>query len=309
MKYTENALNILAVRTYPQKGPAWINNNLKGNDDIKTLLRLLGTTEYEFQKKRDRVESAIEKLRDSVDGVVAKGDALFPNVRGSVKPADKPFALFYKGDINLLNRDNTNVAVIGLLNPDEKIELSETIVTKELLKHGATIVSGLALGCDTIAHKTALENNGKTISILPCTLNAVVPKENKKLANEIVNSGGLLISEYFEAPKGKNEMINRFIVRDRLQALFSDSVVLAASYAPNNQGDDCGSRHAMGKAKDYGITRAVIYNEKKHRNNPMFDLNRIILQEDHSVVRIDSENMEEVIQQLLTRRDKNNTLF
>jgi len=301
MRYTDNALNILTARTFPKKGPAWINNNIKGNEDVASLCDLLETNESEFQKKRDKIESRIRKIEDSIDGLVAVGDVSFPTVRGIVKSADKPFALFYKGNIDLLRKENTNIAVIGVLNPDEKIELTETIVTKEILKHGATIVSGLALGCDTIAHKTALEHNGKTIAILPCQLNSIIPKENTDLANKIIEQGGLLISEYYEAPQSKYEMVSRFVVRDRLQALFSDAVLLAASYAPNNQGNDCGSRHAMGKAKDYGIKRAVIYNELKHKGNPMYDLNRQILQEDKSVVRIDSENMVENIKRLLPK--------
>lgn len=302
MKYTENALNILTARTFPQKGPAWINNNLKGNDNSETLYRLLETHEYEFQKKRERIELAINQLDESIDGVVALGDSGFPKVRGNVKPADKPFALFYKGDINLLQYSNLNIAVIGVLSPDEKVELTETMVTKEVLKHGATIVSGLALGCDSIAHKTALENKGKTIAILPCSLNSIIPKENIDLAKQIVEQGGLLVSEYYENPRSKNEMVNRFILRDRLQALFSDGVLLAASYAPNNQGNDSGSRHAMGKAKDYGIKRAVIYNEMKHKNNPMYDLNRQILMEDRCVLRIDSANMEEMVKKMVAKQ-------
>ena len=178
MKYTENALNILTARTFPQKGPAWINKNLKGNEDVNMLYNLLGTTEYEFQKKRDGIESTINDLEDFIDGVVAIGDSTFPATRGNIKPADKPFALFYKGDINLLNISNTNIAVIGVLNPDEKVALTETIVTKEILKYGATIVSGLALGCDTIAHKTALENNGQTIAIY---LVRLIPLYKKKI--------------------------------------------------------------------------------------------------------------------------------
>lgn len=308
MKYSENALNILTARTFQGKGPAWINKNLKGNDSTDTLYRLLETHEYEFQKKRDRVESAIKQLADSIDGVVALGDSDFPEVRGNVKPADKPFALFYKGDINLLKKNNLNIAVIGVLNPDEKVELTETMVTKEVLKHGATIVSGLALGCDSIAHKTALDNNGKTVAILPCALNSIIPKENVGLANKIVEQGGLLVSEYYEAPQSKNEMVNRFIVRDRLQALFSDAVLLAASYAPNKEGNDCGSRHAMGKAKDYDIKRAVIYNELKHSNISMYDLNRQILKEDRSVIRIDSMNMVENVAKLVAKR-QDTTLF
>lgn len=308
MNYTENALNILTVRAFPQKGPAWINNNLKGNEDMGLLYHLLETHEYEFQKKRDIIESSIKRLGDFIDGVVAVGDTGFPTVRGSVKSADKPFALFYKGDINLLNQDNTNVAIIGVLNPDDKVEITETMVAKELLKYNVTIVSGLALGCDTIAHKTALDNNGKTIAILPCSLDAVIPKENTELANKIVEQGGLLITEYYEAPQSRNEMISRFVVRDRLQALFSNAVVLAASYAPNNQGNDSGSRHAMGKAKDYGIKRAVIYNETKHKDNPLYDLNRQILREDNSVIRIDSGNMVESVKQLVEKQ-QHGTLF
>ena len=308
MNCTENALNILTVRTFPKKGPAWINKELRGNESLEILCRLLETHEYEFQKKRAKIESAIKHLGDSIDGVVALGDSNFPELRGTVKPADKPFALFYKGDISLLSRSNINIAVIGVLNPDEKVNLTETIVTKEILKHNVTIVSGLALGCDSIAHKTALENGGKTIAILPSALDSVIPKENEELAHKIVEQGGLLISEYYESPQSKNEMINRFIVRDRLQALFSDAVLLAASYAPNNQGNDCGSRHAMGKAKDYGIKRAVIYNETKHKDNPMFDLNRQILMEDNSVIRIDSVNMNEEVKKLV-RPSRENTLF
>ena len=302
MKYTENALNLLTARTFPKKGPAWINNNLKGNDDVETLYRLLETHEYEFQKKREKIESAINQLDKSIDGVVALGDTDFPKVRGNVKSADKPFALFYKGDISLLQNSNLNISVIGVLNPDEKVELTETMVIKEILKYGATIVSGLALGCDSIAHKTALENKGKTIAILPCSLNNIIPKENIDLAKQIVEYEGLLVSEYYEAPHSKNEMINRFIVRDRLQAMFSDAVLLAASYAQNNQGNDSGSRHAMGKAKDYGIKRAVIYNEQKHKSIPMYDLNRQIFMEDRSVIRIDSANMEEMVKKMVSHQ-------
>lgn len=301
MKYSDNALNILTVRTFPQKGPAWINKNLRGNDDLSVLYRSLDTHEYEFQKKRDRIETALNQLESCADGLVALGDPDFPHIRGNVKPADKPFAIFYKGDISLLHKDNLNIAVIGVLNPDDKTERTERIVTAEILKHNATIVSGLALGCDSIAHKIALEEGGKTIAILPSTLDNILPKENIKLAERIVENGGLLISEYYEAPKSRNDMISRFVVRDRLQALYSDAVLLVASFAPNDLGNDCGSRHAMEKAKAYGIKRGVIYNDNKHHNIPMYDLNRQILSEDKTIIRIDSSNMSEAILRLVER--------
>lgn len=301
MVYSENALNILTVRSFPKKGPAWINKNLNGSEDVSHLCYLLETHEMDFFKRKKRIEYAVNQLENYVDGIVALGDNDFPCVRGNVKPADKPYALFYKGDISLLSIANLNVTVIGVLNPDDKIELTERMVTAEILKHKATIVSGLALGCDSIAHKTALERGGKTIAILPCPLDNIIPKENAKLAERIVEEGGLLISEYYEQPKSRNDLISRFVVRDRLQALFSDAILLAASYAPNNFGNDCGSRHAMEKAKTYGIKRGVIYNDNKHRNIAMYDLNRQILAEDGSVIRIDSTNMHEAVLQLVYR--------
>lgn len=301
MEFSENALNILTVRTYPQKGPAWIDKHLRGNEEADVLCSLLETHEYEFMKKREIVKTAINRLESSVDGIVAIGDPLFPYLRGKVKPADKPFALFYRGDISLLSKDNLNIAVIGVLNPDEKIEITEKVVTSEILKYKATIVSGLALGCDTIAHRTALDNLGKTIAILPSPLDCIIPKENVELAERIVQNGGLLISEYYDNPKSRNDMISRFVVRDRLQAMLSDAVLLAASYAPNNLGNDCGSRHAMEKARVYGIKRGVIYNDNKHHGNPMYDLNRQILRDDRTVIRIDSANMKEVVKKLVTK--------
>ena len=309
MNYTENTINILTVRTFPQKGPAWIHKNLKGNESINELCRILETHEYEFCKKRDKILSIIKKLEDSIDGVVALGDSGFPQIRGNVKAADKPFALFYKGNLDLLQKENLNIAVIGVLNPDEKVEITERMVTTEILKYGATIVSGLALGCDSIAHKTAIENQGKTIAILPSPLDSILPKENVELANEIVAQDGLLVSEYYDSPKSRNDMISRFVVRDRLQALFSDAVLLAASYAQNNLGNDSGSRHAMGKAQEYGIKRGVIYNQTKHLNNPMYDLNRQILNEDSRVIRIDSGNMADEVKKLVQRNTQTQALL
>ena len=67
------------------------------------------------------------------------------------------------------------------------------------------------------------------------------------------------MSEYVSEPKNKYESVNRFIERDRLQALFSKAVVLIASYRKGE--GDSGSRHAFEKAKEYGKKRLVMYRE------------------------------------------------
>ena len=137
------------------------------------------------------------------------------------------------------------------------------------------IVSGLAAGCDSIAHKSCLEMNGKTIAILPSPISKIYPAENKKLAEDIVKKGGLLISEYYKEPKSRFEAVNRFIERDRLQAMFSKAIILIASYRKGE--GDSGSRHAMEAAKKYEIDRYVTYNSKTDENNKKFSLNKDLL--------------------------------
>lgn len=131
-----------------------------------------------------------------------------------------------------------------------------------------------------IAHKS-VSNQDCTIAVLPSTLENILPKENRGLANEIVSSkNGLLISECYEEAKNTYELVGRYIERDRLQAFFSDMVVLTASYnewdSKRDKRKDSGSRHAMDKAKEYGIKRAVMY-EEAHFSDEKFNLNRELM--------------------------------
>lgn len=154
-------------------------------------------TTDEFEGNKTKLMDDCRKLEGFADGVIAIGDTNFPPSRGNVKNSEQPIFLFYRGNLALLNATNKNVAVIGLLNPDNDIEIIEQEVVTELVKNGATIVSGLALGCDTIAHRQALNSNGKTVAILPSPLNSIMPATNKELANEILKKDGLLITEYY----------------------------------------------------------------------------------------------------------------
>ncbi len=304
MKYTENALNILAAKSFKNIGAQKIVDNISNKDDVASIVRKLSrfSTDnmnvVEFQNRKDKIKNIFENGNLDVDGVVAFGDDNFPKVRGNVEASKQPICLFYKGDLELLNFDNPCVAVIGLLTPDINIEKRETKVVSELVKKNVTIVSGLALGCDTIAHRTALQYNGKTIAILPSPLNNILPKENKKLAEEIVCKGGLLISEYYEDFTSVMELRGRYEMRDRLQALFSNAVILAASYSQLDKGKDSGSRLAMRDALKYNIKRAVIFNEKMDKDNPMYNLSREVLQDKDKVIIINGETLEQSINEI-----------
>lgn len=309
MKHTENAINIMAARTYKGIGRAWIINNITPGICANTIINLLNAqkkvdyhiTQEDFERKKSTIKTLINNLEDSMDGVVAIGDDGFPEHRGEVKNSEKPIFLFYKGDIRLLQKHNKNIAVIGLLNPDGDTEKTEREVVARFVSNGATIVSGLALGCDSIAHREALMSKGKTVAILPSPLNNILPAANKSLALEIAENDGLIITEYLTDAKSKLELSGRYQERDRLQALFSDCVVLSASYAKNDLGNDSGSRLAMGYALEYKIPRAVIYNANENIGNPKYDLNRQCIAEGNGISVIGTENMDVVVMKILSQ--------
>lgn len=316
MNNSNNTINILTAKTYNGIGRAWIIKNLKGNESVETIVTLLNRdakedchiTVGDFENMSNIIKNKIKKLEGLIDGAVAIGDDNFPPYRGKVKNSEQPIVIFYRGDLSLLNTNNKNVAVIGLLNPDRNTVIIEQEVVAELVKNGTTIISGLALGCDSIAHKRALSSSGKTVAILPGPLNNILPATNKILAGEIVNKSGLLITEYYENAKSKMELGGRYQERDRLQALFSNSIILSASYSKNNQGNDSGSRLAMGYALNYSIPRAVIYDPVTDATNPKYDLSRQLIKEDKEITIINRSNLASSIKKIMSNKPniKNN---
>ncbi len=326
MKYSKNSINILTAKSYKGVGNAWIVKNLKGNESVDAIVSFLNnkieekTTVAEFEYLKKELETKLtQKFEDCCDGFVALGDHNFPQYHGNVKESERPVFLYYKGNIDLLGIENKNISVIGLLNPEGNIEERERKIVAEFVKRGATIVSGLAFGCDSISHQQALDSNGKTIAILPSPLNNILPARNKGLAFQIVEEGGLLVTEYGDDFKSHMELSSRYKERDRLQALFCDAIVLAASYAQNSaerwklfgQKLDSGARLAMGYAKEYNIPRAVMYDASFDENNPMFDLNRDIIREQKDVTIITLDNFTEAVTKLINNNQsyKNSTAF
>lgn len=304
MNRFKNSINILTILSFGGFGRAWVYENYKKDDAIEVLLSKMNKkskepiTQSEFNDHRNRVIDDISLLGDSMDGVISFVDIGFPSVRGLVKGADFPVVLFYKGDVNLLTPQYKTIAVIGLLEPTEQIQIVEERVVEMLVKRGAVIVSGLANGCDSIAHIQTLESGGKTVAILPSTLSNILPISNEILADEIVENGGLLITEYYKEVKSQKELYGRYPERDRLQAIFADCVVLSASYAKEDAGDS-GSRYAMETAKKYGIRRAVMYNPIVNKEDAMFNLNRQICSGDNSVIVINKHTILDAIDKVM----------
>jgi DNA processing protein len=136
---------------------------------------------------------------------------------------DPPNKLFIEGDIERLI-DKPMLAVVGSrkASPYGR-EVTENIV-KKVASRGVVIVSGLALGIDSIAHSAALVVGRQTIAMLPCGLDEIYPRSHSSLAKEIIKKGGVILSEY--TPKTPAFKTN-FIARNRIIAGLSQAVLIA----------------------------------------------------------------------------------
>lgn len=184
--------------------------------------------EIDIDSIRDAYSKAryiIDKSKDAGIGIVSFYDEDFPEQLENIvdekgKPA-KPILIYYKGNLSAIPR--YGIAIIGTREPTpEGIRAGEYFGEKFAVK-GLNVISGLALGCDASGHRGALKANGFTTAFLAHGLDTVYPKENEALANEIVEKGGLLISEY---PIGTPPMANYFVTRDRLQSGMADATLV-----------------------------------------------------------------------------------
>lgn len=282
------AIIFLLTKSGKIKSNADFYKNYYFNGDVYSCQNLLNSFVEEFEI--DAIQSSLNDY-----GIISVFDSKFPQISNvSMNKSERPYLLFYKGDISLLGDLSKNVAVVGLLDPDEEIEQREKIFVKQLVKQDLKVISGLAKGCDAIAHDCTIENGGKTIAVLPSTLQRIFPKENRELAERIINSDGLLITEYYHEPKNSFAATKRFIDRDRLQALFSGAIILTASY---RQGEgDSGSRHAMLKAKEYGRQRYMMYNDVADRLNPKFGLNADYYIKERDIKILTQASISEIVQ-------------
>ncbi len=150
-----------------------------------------------------------------------------------------PLCLYCKGDIGLLN--SLCFAIVGTRKPTDYGIVVTKQYTKELANNNVSIVSGLATGIDAVAHKTALDNNGKTIAVLAGGLNNIYPLTNIKLAKTIEEKG-LIISEY---PPNTKPLSYYFPVRNRIIAGLSRGVLVT------EMGEKSGSMHTINYAIEF----------------------------------------------------------
>lgn len=178
--------------------------------------------------------------------IISALDEGYPTLLSATK--DDPYILFVKG--TLFQTPEKSVAIIGTRQPTKHGEMITRRITDFFCGQHWSIVSGLALGCDGIAHRAAIEAGGHTVAVLAHGLQTVAPSQHRKLAEEILNSGGALVSEY---RFGQGALPTQFVKRDRTQAGLSQGVVMIQSDLKG------GSLHASRAALDYERWLAVPY--------------------------------------------------
>ena len=174
-----------------------------------------------------------------------------------------PIIIFYKGKLE--NISEKAIAIVGTRDPtEESIQVANNLTT-EMAKRGYCIVSGLAKGIDTVAHKGALENKVPTVAVLAHGLNIVYPKENTDLASSILENGGVLLSEY---PPDEKIASYQFVARDRIQSALSRTVFVVQTTV------DGGTMKTANFAKKQG-RELYVYSGKR----PEFEGNEQLISE------------------------------
>lgn len=168
-----------------------------------------------------------------------------------VEEKNAPGVLYLHGDRRLL-QTGLRVCVIGTRKPTRDGETAAQQYAAFLARAGVTVVSGLAMGIDTIAHRTALAEGGRTIAVLGTPLDQVSPQSNADLQREI-GTKHLLVSQF---PPGSTVTRANFPQRNRTMALLSDATIIIEA------GDGSGTLHQGWEALRLG--------------RPLFILRRVV---------------------------------
>ena len=172
------------------------------------LLRLLGHWEQAYSSAQEVISRHCEKKVFPV----AITDSKYPPLLKLIP--DPPPILFVRGDLETLSMADT-LAVVGTRDATELGKAVAGRIAKHFGKTGYVIVSGLAKGIDTAAHKGAVDAEARTVAVLGTALDQIYPAENRDLAERIANDSGALITSFR----------NAFVQRDRIQSGMSVAVM------------------------------------------------------------------------------------
>jgi DNA processing protein len=150
-------------------------------------------------------------------------DTFRPLNQAEQKFAPKDITL--KGDASLLS-EGGRVSIIGSRGASVQGLARARRLSRLLVENGITVVSGLAKGIDTVAHRAAIEAGGRTIAVLGTPIDKVYPTENREL-QELIGEAHLLVTQF---PVGHPVLKKNFPLRNRLMALISDATIIVEAH-------------------------------------------------------------------------------
>ena len=177
-------------------------------------------------KSMELAQEEMAKAADVKARIISLSDPEYPTRLKEIY--DPPVILFVKGNVEILSQPG--IAMVGTRHPTPYgMGMAERLGT-DLANRGLVIISGMARGVDTASHRGAIAAKGKTVAVLGTGIDVMYPKENTRLADQILALGGALISEF---PVGTAPTPQNFPIRNRIISGMSVGVVVveAAEYS------------------------------------------------------------------------------
>lgn len=178
------------------------------------------------QRKKIDPDAEYEKIIQAGINIISQHDTIYPRALREIYPA--PAFLYYRGQLKILNK--ICLAIVGARKYSEYGQRVTEKIIADIAPHNLTIVSGLALGIDGLAHEATLKHNGLAAAVLGSGLNwpNIYPVTNQQLAEKIISSGGLLLSEY---PPDTPGFKSNFPQRNRIIAGLSQATLIIEAKA------------------------------------------------------------------------------
>jgi DNA processing protein len=210
-------IKINLIKRFKNTKEIWYYTLNEYNDKDKNV-------NLKFKWDNERIKNLKNDIIKNQIKLVTYSDEDYPDELR--KYEDSPYAIFYKGNIERLNT-NKNVSIVGSRECSSYGSNIARIIAKDLCGENINIISGLARGIDAEAHLACIEGCGYTCAVLGCGVDIVYPKQNFKIFNSILDSGGCIISQFIPGTKpiGYN-----FPIRNRIISALSEiTIVVEAS--------------------------------------------------------------------------------
>ncbi|HWN08180.1 MAG TPA: DNA-processing protein DprA [Pyrinomonadaceae bacterium] len=181
--------------------------------------------------------SELENVKQIGCDILILDDGVYPSLLREIY--DPPIALYVKGAWTEC-LDQPCVAIVGSRRSSTYGQNAATMLARDLAQRGVTIVSGFARGIDAAAHRGAIEGRGRTIAVLGTGIDEVYPRDHKKLAEEILDAGGAMVTQF---PLATPPVPENFPYRNRIISGLSLGVIVVE--AAENSGSLITARLAI----------------------------------------------------------------